>query len=140
MSTPIIKEVIINAPVSKVWKALTDKDEMKKWYFDLAEFKPVAGFEFQFEGGPDDRKYLHKCKITEVIEGKKLAHSWKYEGYGSESFVTWELFDEGGKTRVKLTHSGLETFPEYVPDFARHNFDEGWTQIVEKSLKDYLEK
>jgi hypothetical protein len=36
---PIILERLFNAPTSKVWAALTDKNEMKKWYFDLAEFK-----------------------------------------------------------------------------------------------------
>ena len=30
---PIIKEVLLNAPVSKVWTALTDKNEMKKMVF-----------------------------------------------------------------------------------------------------------
>jgi uncharacterized protein YndB with AHSA1/START domain len=139
-SVPLIKEIVINAPVSKVWKAITDKNEMKQWYFDLVEFKPEAGFKFQFEGGPDDRKYLHLCKITEVVEGKKLVYSWKYDGYAGESFVTWELFEEGNKTRLKLTHSGLETFPVDNPDFARHNFLAGWTQIIETSLKEYLER
>ena len=43
---PVIKEVLLNAPASKVWKAITDKNEMKQWYFDLAEFKPEVGFEF----------------------------------------------------------------------------------------------
>ena len=139
-TSPIFKEVIINATVLKVWKAITDKDEMKQWYFDLAEFKPEVGFEFQFEGGPDDRKYLHLCKITEVIPNKKLSYSLKYDRYEGDSFVTFELFDENGKTRLKLTHSGIETFPADNPDFARKNFDEGWTSIIEKSIKDYLEK
>ena len=47
---PVINEVLLNAPVAKVWKAITDKDDMKQWYFDLAEFKPEVGFEFQFKG------------------------------------------------------------------------------------------
>ncbi len=32
---PVILEILLNAPVKKVWKALTDKNEMKIWYFDL---------------------------------------------------------------------------------------------------------
>ena len=36
---PIVLERVFNMPLSKVWKAITDKNEMKKWYFDLAEFK-----------------------------------------------------------------------------------------------------
>lgn len=47
-----------NAPVSKVWTALTDKDEMKKWYFDLAEFKAEKGFVFTFTAGPEWRNSI----------------------------------------------------------------------------------
>ncbi len=68
-----VTERIYNATVDKVWKAITDKDQMKQWYFDLAEFWPEAGFEFQFYGqGKEGEQYLHLCKITEVIKEKKL--------------------------------------------------------------------
>jgi len=74
---PLVKEVLLNAPASKVWKAITNKDQMKKWYFDLAEFKPEVGFEFQFHAGDEKKQWLHLCKITEVAAGKKLTYSWK---------------------------------------------------------------
>ena len=136
---PITKEVLLNVPVSKVWKAITDKDEMKKWYFEITEFKPEVGFEFQFYGqGHKGEKYLHLCKITEVIPEKKLTYSWSYQGYEGMSYLTFELFDENGKTKLKLTHAGLETFPQDSPDFARKSFIEGWTYITGKSLKEYL--
>jgi len=138
-TAPFVIERTYNAPADKVWQAITDKDKMKQWYFDLKEFKPEVGFEFQFTGGPPEKTYLHLCRITEVIPGKKLTHTWKYDGYAGESFVTFELFAEGDKTRLKLTHAGLETFPA-EPDFARNNFEMGWTDIIGRSLKEYLEK
>ncbi|MFA5835167.1 MAG: SRPBCC domain-containing protein [Bacteroidota bacterium] len=138
---PFIIERTYNAPAEKVWKAITDKREMKQWYFDLVEFKAEVGFEFHFTGGPSpERQYVHLCKITEVIPGKKLTHTWRYDGYKGNSLVTFELFAEGSKTRLKLTHAGLETFPNENPDFAKHNFAEGWTDIIGRSLKEYVEK
>lgn len=135
---PYTIERTYKAPVATVWKALTDKNEMKKWYFDLEEFKPQVGFVFEFEGGPEDRKYLHRCEVTESIEHKKLTYSWAYVGYGGCSYVTFELFPEGDYTRLKLTHAGLETFPP-IQDFARENFVAGWTDIIGRSLKEHLE-
>jgi len=137
---PIILERTFNAPADKVWKALTNIDQKRQWYFQLEDFKAEPGFEFQFEGGPDDRKYLHKCRITEVVPGKKLKYSWRYEGYEGNSFVTFELIPEGNKTRLTLTHEGLETFPMNNPDFDKKNFMSGWTQIIGTSLKDFVEK
>ncbi len=137
---PFVIERTYNAPVAKVWEAITDKDKMKQWYFDLAEFKPEVGFEFHFYGkGNDGTGYKHLCKITEAVPGKKLAYSWKYDGYPGASVVTFELYDEGDKTRLKLTHEGLDSFPDQK-DFARSSFAAGWTHIIGTSLPGYLEK
>jgi uncharacterized protein YndB with AHSA1/START domain len=137
---PVIKEIEVDAPAAKVWKAITDKDEMKHWYFDLKDFKPEVGFEFQFYGGTEEKQYLHLCKINEVIPGQKLTYSWRYDGYPGESFVTFELFDEDDRTRLRLTHTGLETFPADVRDFARENFVQGWNHIIGTSLKEFAER
>ena len=43
MADTVVIERTFNAPVDQVWKALTDVDEMRQWYFDLKEFKPDVG-------------------------------------------------------------------------------------------------
>lgn len=139
-TTPFTIERTFQAPVEKVWKAITDKDQMREWYFDLAEFKPEVGFEFQFYGGSEEEQYMHKCRIIAAEVNKKLAYSWVYENYPGYSVVTFELFPEGDKTRVKLTHEGLESFPQDKKDFAKSSFSAGWTDIIGNSLKNYLEK
>jgi uncharacterized protein YndB with AHSA1/START domain len=137
---PFVIERIFNAALGKVWKAISNNDDMKKWYFSIAEFKPVVGFEFTFTGGSDDKQYVHLCKVTEVIKEKKLSYSWAYDGYEGYSVVTFELFAEDEKTKLKLTHEGLETFPKNNKDFATESFAGGWTYILDKSLKKYTEE
>ncbi|TMI66468.1 MAG: SRPBCC domain-containing protein [Bacteroidetes bacterium] len=138
---PFVIERTYNAPIEKVWNALTDKDQMKKWYFDLAEFKPVVGFEFQFYGqGHKGEQYLHLCKVTQVVPGKKISYTWSYDKYEGVSEVSFELFVEGDKTRLKLTHEGLETFPSNNPDFAKQSFSDGWTMLIGTLLKDFVEQ
>lgn len=135
---PIIVEQILNAPVDKVWKAITDKVLMRKWYFNVSDFKPKVGFEFTFEGGNEKKTFLHLCKVTESVAFSKIAYTWKYQGYSGESLVTFELFAGGNTTRLKLTHSGVETFPKDTNDFARENFVQGWTHLIGKSLPAFL--
>ena len=138
---PVVLERTFNAPISKVWKAITDKNEMKKWYFDLAEFKAEPGFEFQFYGqGREGEKYLHLCKIIEVIKDKKISYSWRYDNYEGNSVVTFELSEEGNKTRLKLTHKGVGSFKQNGPDFAVASFTQGWTELIGTLLKKYVEK
>jgi len=137
----ITVERIFNANRQSVWRAITQKDMMKQWYFDLKEFKAVVGFKFEFQGGePGGKQWKHLCEVTEVIPESKLTYSWKYEGYSGISYVTFELLDEGENTKLKLTHSGIGTFPADIPELAIQNFEQGWDQIINVSLKEFLEK
>jgi uncharacterized protein YndB with AHSA1/START domain len=138
LAEAVVIERTFDASVARVWKALTDVEEMRRWYFDLEKFKPEVGFEFEFMVEHKGMKYHHLCQITEVISQKKLAYTWRYKGHEGDSLVTFELFADGGKTRLKLTHEGLETFPK-TPSFARKNFMEGWTQIIGSSLREFVE-
>ncbi len=142
MYQPVIVERTFPFAAAIIWKALTDKSEMKKWYFDLQEFKAEVGFAFQFSAGGKDpnQQFLHLCTITAVVPEKKLAYSWRYDGYPGDSLVTFELLEEGNsQTRLRVTHSGLETFPQ-TPELARNNFLEGWTHIINIGLKEYLDE
>jgi uncharacterized protein YndB with AHSA1/START domain len=133
-------ERIFNSPVETVWQAITNKDQMKQWYFDLAAFEARPGFEFQFTGQGKDgvTEYLHLCKVVEAVPLQKLSYSWKYKDYEGDSLVTFELFEEGSGTRLKLTHAGLDTFPADKTDFDAANFAEGWTSIIGQSLDKFL--
>jgi len=139
LAEAVVIERTFNAPVERVWKALTDVAQMRQWYFDLKEFKPEVGFEFQFVVEHEGTTYDHRCKVTEVIPQKKLAYTWRYKGHEGDSLVTFELFADGDKTRLKLTHEGLDTFPK-TPAYARENFEKGWTQIIGSELKQFVEK
>jgi uncharacterized protein YndB with AHSA1/START domain len=136
---PIVIERTLDAPVGRVWTALTDVNEMRQWYFDLKEFEPKIGCEFEFVVEHEGNNYHHLCIVTDVIPQKKIAYTWRYKGEPGNSLVTFEIFPEGDKTRLKLTHGGIETFPK-TPAYARKNFEAGWTQIVGSELKQFVER
>ena len=121
-----------------LWAAITDKQKMKTWYFDLAEFKPEKGFRFEFTGGPPEKIYVHQCEVTEALPGKNLTYTWRYEGYAGVSTVSWNLTEQGETTLLTLTHRGLDTFPADNPHLAAHNFATGWDQIINHNLAAYV--
>lgn len=136
----LVVERTYEAPIEKVWEAITNKEQMKEWYFAVSDFKAEVGFEFQFTGENDGRAYLHKCVVVEASPVTKLAYTWRYEGYVGESLVTFELFsEEKDKTRLKLTHADLDTFPKDNADFAQENFNQGWNHILGTSLRKFVE-
>jgi uncharacterized protein YndB with AHSA1/START domain len=88
----------------------------------LIKFKPIEGFEFVFSN--DGSPYQKEWRVIKIEDGRVLAHSWIYKGFPGRSEVTFELFEEGDKARVKVTHTGLASFPN-EPHFARHRFEDG---------------
>ena len=139
LTEAITLERTFDAPLARVWTALTDVDQMREWYFDLKEFKPHVGFEFEFIVEHEGNSYHHLCRVTDVVPEKKIAYTWRYKSEPGDSLVTFELFPDGNKTRLKLTHTGIETFPK-TPAYARKNFEAGWTAIIGSELKQFVER
>ena len=142
MNTPIEIHCEIKSSTEKVWSALTNKVEMKKWYFDIQDFEPVVGTVFDFYEPGDHKKYHHIGEVLEVIPQKKISYSWSYPDYSEEkTTVIWEIEGlENGETSVKVTHFDIEKFHDLGENFSRKSFAEGWRGILNQSLKPYLEK
>jgi uncharacterized protein YndB with AHSA1/START domain len=138
---PVVVEQTFGNSIDVVWKAITEIDQMRQWYFDnIPSFKPEVGFETQFNIRNQNRNFLHMWKVTEVVPEKMIKYNWKYDGYSGDSFVTFELFEQDNLTKLRLTHQAQENFQEDVPEFSRELCLEGWTYFIRKSLKEFLEK
>ena len=138
---PIVIEQTFNAPIAKVWKAITEKNEMKQWFFNTIDsFKPEIDFETKFNVKSGNKNFMHLWKVTEIIPGQAITLNWKYEDYAGDSFVIFELSSQKNQTKLKLTHKGQETFPQDIQEFSRESCTAGWKYFITESLKKYLEK
>ena len=135
---PLVVERLLNAPVSLVWHALTSPEAIARWYFDMEGFRAEVGCEFRFLVEHQGNVFDHRCRVTDVVTERKIAYTWRYQDHEGDSHVTFELYPEGEKTRLKLTHVGLESFPKTLP-FAPENFARGWNSLLGSELPDYVE-
>lgn len=138
-TVPVVKEVLLNAPVGKVWHAITSKEEMKGWYFTIEEFKAEPGFQFKLYGEKKGVKFPISCTIKEVQPYEKLSYSWSYDDFPAETLVTFELKGMGDQTELRLTHQGLENIPQENTDVSVQNHIDGWDFIISSSFKQYIE-
>jgi len=137
---PVTCEIIVDAPAAKVWDALTKKEQLQQWYFNIPDFELREGATFNFYES-EAKQYHHQCTITAIEPLKKLQHTWMHPTHSKGStLLTWELLPEGDKTRIRLTHSGIETLADGGPAFAKENYEQGWRQIVGESLRNFLEQ
>lgn len=140
MHDNIIIQQKVQATAEKVWKALTDKAQMKEWYFDIPDFSLEPHSEFSFYGEGSEEKYQHHGEILEVIPERKLKHSWSYPSISKDkTILKWELTPEENATLVTLTHKGIENLHHLGQDFSHESFEKGWTDFVQ-ALKDFTEK
>ncbi len=92
-------ERIFQASRETVWSALTDPDQLEKWFFRIQGSIEPGGSIFV----PWEEPGLAST-IVEFEPMKTLAWTWHNPGE-PESIVRWELFDEGRSTRFVLSHS-----------------------------------
>ncbi|WP_396146940.1 SRPBCC domain-containing protein [Flavobacterium sp.] len=108
-------EAVFDATKSKVWEALTNSESMKIWYFDIANFNLNIGKKFSFYEG-EKKEYLHEGEILQVEENKLLQHTWTHpEQSNGTSVLTWNIDEIDGKSKVTLTHEGVESFADAGP-------------------------
>jgi uncharacterized protein YndB with AHSA1/START domain len=139
--SPIIIEQIFDSPIKNVWNSITEITQMRQWYFsNIPKFKPKVGFETKFNVKSQDRNFLHKWKIINVIHEKLITYNWKYEGYSGDSNVTFELFNDNNKTKLRLTHQVVESFADNISEFKRESCEAGWKYFIQQSLKEFLQK
>lgn len=138
---PITTEQILTKSKEQVWKAITDPGEMRKWFFEeIPDHKAEVGFITQFNVDAGERVFMHLWKITEVVLFEKLVCQWEYEGYEGVAVVSYELFEENEGCKIRVRASGIETFPDDIPEFRRESCKGGWKYFINQRLKEYLEK
>lgn len=96
--TRIEREIELNAPVEEVWKALTDPEQLKRWFPLEARVTPPQG-----TGGKDGSSFLSwgpgcegEAKIVAWEPNKRFA--WQEE----TALIEFTLEARGEKTILRL--------------------------------------
>lgn len=138
----VVVNQLLDVTDKKVWKAITDVEEMRQWFFEnIPEFFPQNGFETKFPVHLENKTFVHVWKLSEVIPYRRITYNWNYEGYPGNPMVTFELKPSGkSQTELVLTHMTIEDFPSGIPEFTRDSCLEGWNYFIKNRLRQYLEK
>lgn len=138
-SRSIEKTIEIDAPMSAVWKALTDAEELTKWFPLEAKVTPGKDGhirmswrnEYQFEDNIEIWEPNKHLRLAPKTEGKS----------GLPSFITevamdYHLESKGNKTVLRLVHSGFSADEDW--DELYDATDRGW-EFQLWALQHYLE-
>jgi uncharacterized protein YndB with AHSA1/START domain len=136
----LIKNTItINAPTSKVWDALINPEQTKKYMFGCetaSDWK--AGSSLLWKGNYEGKEMIFvKGNIISINPGKLLVYSVFDPNSTMEDIpenyltVTYELKEENGKTILNVTQGDYSKVAEGERRYKEsYNNGEGWNPIL----------
>ena len=123
-------ERTFDAPVDKVWRYLTEANLRREWFMGGTDARPDSEFELindhdnlSTEDAPYPESYAQykgnrwNERVSKFDPPRLLETT--FQG-GKNGTVTFELFAEGDRTRLVLTHSGITS------GTGAQDFGSGW--------------
>jgi uncharacterized protein YndB with AHSA1/START domain len=126
----VVKSVFIQAPIDKVWVALTAAESIASWMGGPVKSDLCRGGKYAYFGGETTGRY------TVVEPPYRLEYTWRQSEWPAEwsdSTVKWELQPDEKGTVVHLVH---DHFPN---ESERSDHDQGWDTYWLEPMKEWLE-
>ena len=140
---------MLDAPAETVWRYLTEGELRGQWFAGGSDVRGEGDFDLAFDHdnlSSDDVPYpqeyaAHKGavnheKVVRFEPNRVLAYTF---GEGRNGIATFELYPDGDRTRLVLTHSGIQS-PTGAQDFGS-----GWNshltvlqeKLAGRSVRDF---
>lgn len=138
--TEITSSTHIDAPIDRVWKAITTPSEIKQWFCGVdTESDWRVGGDLVHRGEYQGKPYIDKGTILEFEPPKRLVHthwsdvSGKPDTPESYQLVAWDLAERGGGTELTIRERNLPSAE------AAKTSEQAWEMAL-ASLKKVLER
>ncbi len=124
----IERQVTVGRSIEQVWSALTESEELAKWFGDSAEVDLRPGGSISFGWSEYD---AIATGVVERIERPTLfSYRWTSgapgDGDPSYTLVTFELRPTEGGTEVTVVESGLAALPDELHQKTLEENSSGW--------------
>lgn len=138
----IVSEIFIAAQPEQVFRALTDPEQVPRWWGQDGVYRCTrfdsdlrVGGKWSSSGvGPDGGSFKIAGEYLQVDPPRLLAYTWVASWTGElQTTVCWLLAATREGTRVTIEHSGLSAHPELAESY------KGWSRVL-GWLQAYLEK
>lgn len=133
----IEKSIELNAPIDRVWRALTDSAEFGTWFRAAIDGPFVPGRESTGQMTyPGFEHMPWQARVEAMEEPTYFAFAWPpyYDGMDADTsadpwtLVEFRLEPTAGGTRLDVTESGFDRLPADRAPLALRGNDKGWDE------------
>jgi uncharacterized protein YndB with AHSA1/START domain len=124
--------ISLNAPASKVWKALTDPSIIKQYLFGTeAESDWKKGSKITYRGEWDGKQYEDKGEIVDIVPERLLHTTYFSSMRGKEDLpenynnVIYDLKEDNGHTILTLSQDNIDSEEELL------HSEENWSRVLD---------
>jgi uncharacterized protein YndB with AHSA1/START domain len=127
----IEKWLTIDAPIQRVWSAVTNPNHIGEWMLD-----ELVAVDLRLGGGYAFFDEQTTGQFTVIEAPYVVEYTWRQRNWPpawADSLVRWELQPAGEMTQVRLLHWNFPTEDEL------RGHDSGWDAYWLGPMKDWLE-
>jgi uncharacterized protein YndB with AHSA1/START domain len=142
----IEKSITLNAPIARVWRALTDYKEFGEWFRVSLEGPFVPGERTRGRLTYPGYEHVVMDVVVQKMEPERL-FSFHWHPYAVDpkvdysketpTLVEFKLEKSGEGTLLRVVESGFDSIPAIRRDEAFKMNDGGWTKQI-KNLEAYV--
>lgn len=131
----IEKEILLQAPVARVWRALTDAGEFGTWFRVALDGPFVPGQRLTGRITHPGYEHITMELLVERMEAESL-FSYRWHPYAVDpavdysqeptTLVEFRLSPQGGGTLLSVVESGFDRVPAHRRDEAFRMNERGW--------------
>jgi uncharacterized protein YndB with AHSA1/START domain len=136
----IEKEILLRAPRSRVWRALTDAEEFGAWFRVKLKGRFAPGERVEGQITHPGYEHLKMSVTVERMDAERL-FSFRWHPYAIDpkvdysveptTLVEFRLEDASGGTRLTVVESGFDQIPAARRAEAYRMNDQGWAAQME---------
>jgi uncharacterized protein YndB with AHSA1/START domain len=144
VSDKIEREIVIAAPVEKVWTILTDPEHIGRWFGDAGatgEAKPGGELVVHWKDYGEQATRIERMEPPHFFSYRWLYEKGQTPAVGNSTLVEFTLTPDGGNTRLRVVESGFSALDRTdEKKIAQHKDNtEGWKSELEE-LRVYAEQ
>ncbi len=145
----IEKQAIFNAPIERVWHAVTVAGEFGQWFgvdFGGEDFVPGEVIEGKITKPEEYAGMVFTVSVVEMRKPQLFSFRWhpyavdEEHDYANEpsTLIEFALEPHGEGTKLTITESGFDAIPEERRAAAFRSNEEGWTIQAER-VRQYVD-